>query len=230
MEYKCKICGKRFVSRWALAGHGNTHSTKLSEALKGRVPWNKGRKGWATKSEEARQRMLTPLKKGRGWNKGTGALTLTCMNCGKTFTQNKHERSQKSNRVFCSQDCYHQYNRGEKHPRWNRVGVFCHVCGAKFYIMQYQYKKATRYYCSEACQKIGSKESHSIHNKKINKLVEKFNREGYKCVPVHALTPDAVAFKDGKVYAIELYRTNEPDMDKLNKLRNFFDEVLVFTD
>jgi len=62
------------------------HRRKLSEARKGKAPWNKGKKG----VQEA-------------WNKGVGWVTSNCEFCGKGF---RHRQCVP--RRFCSLECAHK--------------------------------------------------------------------------------------------------------------------------
>jgi hypothetical protein len=68
-----------------------------------------------------------------------------------------------------------------------------------------------------------------LHKLAILEVVKQLEKEGYKVAPLHHgfVTPDAVATKDGKLYAIEVEVTGSPHVEKYYD-NKYFDDVFWF--
>ena len=62
------------------------------------------------------------------------------------------------------------------------------------------------------------------HDQLLLEEVAKLEAQGFRCIPLVKVLPDAIAIKDGKVYAVEL-ETFSPDYDKYQKV-DFYDDVI----
>lgn len=76
----------------------------------------------------------------------------------------------------------------------------------------------------------------SNHEKAFNKIKEQIihlEKSGYRCVPVgHSATPDIIAIKDNKVYAIEVESQKRTILDiipKYGKTAEYFDDIICIT-
>ena len=62
------------------------------------------------------------------------------------------------------------------------------------------------------------------HDDLLLEELKLMKENGFRCIPLTKILPDAIAIKDGKVYAIEL-ETNSPNYDKyINQI--FFDDII----
>lgn len=62
-------------------------------------------------------------------------------------------------------------------------------------------------------------------NERIEQEIPELERQGFKCVPITRVIPDIVAFKDGKIYAIEVEYSG-PDYAKYDKIPGRYDDVI----
>ena len=89
----------------------------------------------------------------RSHGESLNMIDISCDNCGKTFTKNKHEVNQVNN-SFCSYECESNW-RSEKysgctHPNAkNKVMLECEYCGYDFDVHQYRADDAR--FCSQEC-------------------------------------------------------------------------------
>ncbi|RKX44051.1 MAG: hypothetical protein DRP27_07375 [Thermotogae bacterium] len=78
----------------------------------------------------------------------------------------------------------------------------------------------------ERVRKYAEKLRKRYHDKMLLEELKKFERQGYRCIPLIKVIPDAIVIKDGKVYAVEL-ETDHPDFDKYHNLKvNPYDDVI----
>lgn len=97
---------------------------KISEAHKGKAPWNKGKnmeyKLWPNGrvfSEETRAKMSKARIGKDPWNKGKhNEVKLVCKRCEREFSV-KASRL-KEGRKFCSNHCFREFNKGGNHHSW----------------------------------------------------------------------------------------------------------------
>lgn len=67
-----------------------------------------------------------------------------------------------------------------------------------------------------------------IVDRRLEEEMKKLSEQGFNCVPVGGkVRPDIVAFKNGKIYAIEVEYKKRPNYSKYDKLKiEYFDEVI----
>jgi len=62
------------------------------------------------------------------------------------------------------------------------------------------------------------------HDALLLKELKLMENKGFRCIPITGVIPDAIAIKNGKVYAVEL-ETTSPDYDKYAK-QCYFDDII----
>jgi hypothetical protein len=61
---------------------------------------------------------------------------------------------------------------------------------------------------------------------RILKEIPELEKQGFRCIPIGKVIPDIIAFKDGKVFAIEVEYGN-PKYDKYDEeTRRYFDDII----
>ena len=62
---------------------------------------------------------------------------------------------------------------------------------------------------------------------RILKEIPELEKQGFKCIPIGKVIPDIIAFKDGKIYAIEVER-GKPNYQKYDKdnYRDLFEDII----
>jgi predicted nucleic acid-binding Zn ribbon protein len=112
----------------------------------------------------------------------------------------------------------------------------CVVCGKEF--ISPKPKLTCSFTCQSAYHKQINKLKHDFfsnnskwadmkHHQAILKAVDELMAKGFRCVPVHWRRPNIVAFKDGKVYLVEVYRKRPPNLARFLHIRPYVDEFLT---
>ncbi|MEM3389633.1 MAG: hypothetical protein QW491_09510 [Thermoproteota archaeon] len=159
-----------------------------------------------------------------------------CLICGKSV------KNRKLTTKFCSRECYFEaYRRGFiKNRRWfgypegnspyrgRTSGSF--KMGHPFMGDPHTwFKKGQKQWYVErglpppAKGKTWSKD---FHSKIVMEELKNLRKQGFICVPIQNPIPDIVAFKNGKVYAVEVELTPPPDYAKYERIPHFFDDVI----
>lgn len=73
---------------------------------------------------------------------------------------------------------------------------------------------------------IGRSSPTASHYKIILKVAKKLENDGFKVIPIGKVIPDIIAFKNGKLYAVEVVSTNPPDYKKYKNLEKYVDEIV----
>jgi len=132
-------------------------------------------------------------------------IEIVCKNCGKTF---KDQRAQK--RKFCSIRCSVQYNEkmgviGRGRPRKRPPAENLKVTHS----------------CAET------------HDGEILAHVDLLEREGFRCIPSGIEkfpTPDIIAIRNDKVYAVEIHRSkiapSSSILGKYDTTEKCFDDIM----
>lgn len=68
------------------------------------------------------------------------------------------------------------------------------------------------------------KRTRHMHNDLLLQECKLLEMDGFKCIPLTKILPDAIAIKDGKVFAIEL-ETTSPNYDKYTE-QKWFDDII----
>lgn len=88
------------------------------------------------------------------WQENKNVI-VECSECGKEDSIPKNEYQNKENH-FCDRKCLGTWqsknNRGEKHPRYNKVEISCDNCGENFKRKQSLVKKSERHFCGMECR------------------------------------------------------------------------------
>lgn len=69
---------------------------------------------------------------------------------------------------------------------------------------------------------IGKHWSRDLHDKLLSKHLNDLKKEGFLCISLTKVIPDAIAIKDGKIYGVELER-GSPDYRKYASVQGFED-------
>jgi len=219
---ECSICNQLIEGRWidhflkyhnpmwkpevrekvskALKGRVFSEETrrKLSEAKKGKTPWNKGVKGYHTslkgrkRSEEFRKKISEATKGRIPWNKG------------KPRTEEEKEAISEGTRKAMA---------NLPPEKWEEI---------KLKISKAEKGKHKPTNFGEKVRK-GLTE----HDQWIKEEMARLMEQGYKCLDIGSLDakiPDIIAVKDGKIYAIEVERC-AVDYNKWTG-QTFFDDII----
>jgi len=130
----------------------------LSEKRKGKIPWNKGKKGVQKNIN------ISGLEKGHGWNKGikTGKFII-CTVCGKEkYIKTNHYNNSSTKRFFCGIKCKNIFLRLENSPLW-RGGKSFEPYDKTF---NNQFKRAIRKRDNQVCMLCG------IHREKLKRALD----------------------------------------------------------
>jgi len=77
---------------------------------------------------------------------------FSCENCSKSVYRTPSQLDKiKHDRVFCSKECYQDWNEGENNPRYNRINVGCWWCGKDIPKKPSRVKKTKRHFCDREC-------------------------------------------------------------------------------
>ncbi len=63
------------------------------------------------------------------------------------------------------------------------------------------------------------------HYEKILEQVKNLESQGFRAIPIGKVIPDIIAFKDNKIYAVEVHNTGNPDYNKYVSIENYFDDI-----
>jgi hypothetical protein len=163
------------------------------------------------------------------------------MTCKKVFKGSSH-------RKFCSRLCYFEaYHKGLiKNRRWfgfpegnpghhgKTSGSFKHghpaLIGPNTKLFQ---KGQNQWYLERGlpAPSKGKQWTKTLHTEAVLEEVKRLREQGFLAVPVDNPQPDIVAFKDGKVYAVEVelpsgrYHPN-PDYTKYERIPNLYDDII----
>lgn len=81
--------------------------------------------------------------------------------------------------------------------------------------------------------RLKKKDNHKKAFAIILEQIDRLEKSGYRCFPVdHCATPDIVAIKNGKVYAIEVEKGNRTISDIYEKYQlteKYFDDIICLT-
>lgn len=136
---------------------------------------------------------------------------IYCKNCGKKVIRSQH------NQIFCSHDCYAEWNIKDNHWRYsqdNKIKRTCLWCGNSFYIYVNILNNRDRHgrYCSRQCMAKYNKKYHqSNHPTNIEHRVIKISHEynlplkfvGDGSFWIERLNPDFIV--DGQRKVIEVF-------------------------
>jgi len=67
------------------------------------------------------------------------------------------------------------------------------------------------------------------HNRDVLKLIPRLEKEGFVCVPTIKPLPDIIAFKEGKIIAIELEH-GTPNLNKYKQEQSYYNQVVWIRD
>ena len=126
---------------WLGKKHSEESKKKMSESAKGRVAWNKGKKGIQKMSEETRQKLRLAKIGERAYQWKGGKPK--CLDCGKLLSTYKVKRCR---------SCYPMSKRGENHWNWKNTGT---KMGQKEYILWRSNVFERDLYTCQKCKKMG---------------------------------------------------------------------------
>lgn len=178
------------------------HKKKLSESHKGKIPWNKGKRGlqvsW-NKGKKTPPHVIEKLKtshigkigeKSSHWKGGKGKVI--CQFCGKEFLIQKDQIKIGWGK-FCSYKCKGKWQSdnliGEKSPAWKggQTKKICKLCGKEF-----QDWNKERKFCSTRCNGLWNVSHNLKKNTSIEIAIEKqlklFNIPYIKQCPLEGIT------------------------------------------